>query len=59
MIGFATLTMLGLAGWLPVRARPAALPVLVIALTALNVVLVLRFLLPFYYGPGGGALIAP
>lgn len=59
MIGFATLTLLGVAGWLPVRARPAALPLLVVLLTGLNVVVALRYLLPFYYGPGGGAAILP
>jgi 4-amino-4-deoxy-L-arabinose transferase-like glycosyltransferase len=59
MIGFATLTILGLSGWLPARARPFALPVLVALLMALNAVVLLRFLLPFYDGPGGGAAIAP
>ncbi|MGH2456685.1 MAG: ArnT family glycosyltransferase [Candidatus Limnocylindria bacterium] len=59
MIGFGTLTMLGVAGWLPARARPALLPVVVALLMALNVVVALRFLLPFYYGPGGGAAVAP
>ena len=59
MMGFATLAILGLAGWLPDRARPAALPVLVTLLMALNAVIVLRYLLPFYYGPGGGGAIAP
>jgi 4-amino-4-deoxy-L-arabinose transferase-like glycosyltransferase len=59
MIGFATLTILGLLGWLPARVRPFALPVLVALMMALNAVIVLRFLLPFYDGPGGGAALAP
>ena len=59
VVGFATLTLVGLAGWLPVRLRPAALPVLVALLMALNAIVALRFLLPFFYGPGGGAAIAP
>ena len=59
MIGFGTLTLLGLAGWLPNRARAAALPLLVALLMAVNTVVLLRFLLPFYYGPGGGAAILP
>jgi len=59
MIGFALLTMLGLAGWLPARARPLALPLLAFGLMLLNLVVAFRFLLPFYYGPGGGAVVAP
>ena len=59
VVGVGTLTLLGVGGWLPERARPAALPVLVALLMALNVVVVLRFMLPFSYGPGGGAAIAP
>jgi 4-amino-4-deoxy-L-arabinose transferase-like glycosyltransferase len=59
VVGVGTLTLLGVGGWLPARARPAALPVLVALLMALNVVVALRFMLPFYYGPGGGAAIAP
>ena len=59
MVGFATLTLVGWAAWLPARARPAALPVVVVGLMALNAVVTLRFLIPFYFGPGGGALIDP
>ena len=57
MIGFGTLTLLGVGGWLPTRFRPVAVPLLAIVLAALNAVVVLRFLLPFYYGPGGGAFV--
>ena len=59
MIGFGTLTLLGVAGWLPNRARATALPLLVALLMAVNTIVLLRFLLPFYYGPGGGAAISP
>jgi hypothetical protein len=59
MVGFATLTLLGVGGWLPARLRPVAVPVLVCVLVALNAVVLLRFLLPFYYGPGGGAASDP
>lgn len=59
MIGFAVLTMVGYAAWLPARARPYAVPVLVVLLVALNVVTALRFLIPFYFGPGGGAALLP
>lgn len=59
MIGFALLTMVGVDRWLPVRLRPAMLPLLVVLLMGLNVVVGLRFLIPFYYGPGGGAVVAP
>jgi hypothetical protein len=50
MVGFGVLTVLGLAGWLPPRARPVALPLLLGVLVGLNALVTLRFLLPFYYG---------
>ncbi len=59
MIGFAVLTLIGVDHWLPDRFRPLALPVLLALLVGLNVVVGLRFLIPFYYGPGGGAAISP
>lgn len=57
MVPLAILSVLGLAGWLPARARPAAIPILLTLLVLLNVVVTLRFVLPFYYGPGGS--VAP
>ena len=59
MIGFGVLTMLGVAGWLPTRWRPVALPVVALAMMLLDLLLVLRYLLPFYYGPGGGVAMLP
>lgn len=59
MIGFAVLSLLGVDRWLPDRLRPLALPLLLAALVALNAVVGLRFLIPFYYGPGGGGAISP
>lgn len=59
MIGFATLTVVGVDRWLPARARAALIPVLVAAFLLLNVYVALRYILPFYYGPGGGAVIFP
>ncbi len=59
MVGIATLTLVGAGRWLPARVRPLGLPVLVAALMALNAVVALRYLIPFYVGPGGGAMIDP
>lgn len=57
MVGFATLTVLGIGGWLPTRARPLALPVLLALMFGINAIVWIRFLLPYYYGPGGS--VAP
>ena len=59
MTGFAMLTLLGWAVWLPRRLRPSGLVLIVLLLTIMNVVVTVRYLIPFYYGPGGGAVIAP
>ncbi len=59
MIGFAVLTLVGVDRWLPGRLRPLALPLLLVLLVGLNVLVSLRFLIPFYYGPGGGGAISP
>jgi hypothetical protein len=53
MIGFGMLTVVGLGQWAPKRGRPVLLPLLVIALVLLNVVVAIRFLIPFYFGAGG------
>jgi hypothetical protein len=53
MIGFGLLTVAGLGQWAPRRGRPILVPLLVIALTVLNVVVAIRFLIPFYFGAGG------
>jgi len=59
MIGIGTLTVVGVDRWLPARTRAILVPVLVAALLFLNVYVALRYILPFYYGPGGGAVIYP
>ena len=59
MIGIATLTLVGIDRWLPMRVRSYGLVLLVVALLALNVAVALRYLIPYYYGPGGGAAISP
>jgi len=59
MIGIATLTLVGIDRWLPARARVLGVPVLLVALMALNAIVALRYLIPYYYGPGGGAAIGP
>jgi len=59
MIGIATLTLVGIDRWLPARGRLVAVPVLLVALMALNAIVALRYLIPYYYGPGGGAAIGP
>jgi len=53
MIGIGMISLLGLKGWLPARARAGALPLLLAALMGLNVLVTLRFLLPFYTGAAG------
>ena len=57
MVAIAVLSLVGVSGLLPARWRPAALPLLLAALVALNVLTALRYLIPFYYGPGGS--VAP
>jgi hypothetical protein len=59
MTGFATLTLLGLDRWLPATWHQRALAAVVGLLLLLNGVMAIRFLVPFYYGPGGGAAIQP
>jgi hypothetical protein len=59
IVAFAVLTMLGWSAWVPARGRSVAVPVLAMLLVVLNVVVALRYLIPFYYGPGGGELILP
>ena len=59
MVGFATLTLIGVDYWLPRRFRPAVLPALLLLLLVVNAVTAIRFLIPFYYGPGGGAGFRP
>lgn len=59
MVGFATLTVLGIGGWTPERWRFAVVPLLATVLMAFTTLVLLRLLLPFYYGPGGGAAVGP
>lgn len=59
IVGFGVLTMLGFGAWVPARFRSTAVPVLAALLILLNVVVTVRFLIPYYYGPDGGALILP
>lgn len=59
MTGFAMLTLLGWAVWIPRPLRPTGLVVVVLLLTMLNVLVAVRYLIPYYYGPGGGAVILP
>ncbi len=57
MIGFALLSVFGLAQWAPVRGRPGLAPLFVIALVLLNVVIAIRFLIPFYYGVSSATVL--
>lgn len=57
MVGFATLTVVGLEQLLPRRWRPAVGPALIVGLTLLNVVVAIRFLIPFYYGAQGATVL--
>lgn len=57
MFAFGLLTVLGYGAWLPRRARWVIAPVLVVALLALNVIVMVTYFIPYFVGPGGGALI--
>ncbi|MBA3528327.1 MAG: hypothetical protein H0T91_03260, partial [Propionibacteriaceae bacterium] len=59
MTGIAILTLVGVDRLLPGRFRPAAMPVLLLLLVGLNVVSLVRYVIPFYYGPGGGGVLLP
>lgn len=59
MVGIALLTLVGVDRFLPQRWRPMATPVLLVLLLALNVLTLIRFVIPFYYGPGGGGVLLP
>jgi hypothetical protein len=59
MIGIALLTLVGVDRFLPIRWRPMATPVLLTLLVALNGLTLIRFVIPFYYGPGGGGVLLP
>lgn len=59
MAGFAMLTLLGWVVWIPRRFRLSGLLMVITLLTLLNVLVTIRYLIPYYYGPGGGAVIAP
>ena len=55
----AALTLIGVDRALSIRSRPIALTILVGLLMLVNVVSALRFVIPFYYGPGGGGAFRP
>jgi hypothetical protein len=57
MIGFALLSVFGLAQLAPVRGRPVLAPLFVTAFVLLNVVIAIRFLLPFYYGVSSATIL--
>jgi 4-amino-4-deoxy-L-arabinose transferase-like glycosyltransferase len=59
MIGIAMISLIGVDRVLPARARPIATPVLLALLVLFNVVALVRFVIPFYYGPGGGGVLLP
>ena len=59
MFGFGLLTILGFGAWVPARARWLIPVVLTVALLALNLIVAVRFVIPYYVGPGGGQLIVP
>ncbi len=59
MIGIALISLLGIDRLLPTRARPVATPVLLAVLVIFNVMALVRFVIPFYYGPGGGGVLLP
>ena len=59
MIGIALLTLIGIDRFLPRRWRPTAVPILLGLLLVLNGFTLVRFVIPFYYGPGGGGVLLP
>ncbi|MEJ7762683.1 MAG: hypothetical protein WKF80_07810 [Thermomicrobiales bacterium] len=54
MAGFALWSTAGWAVWVPARLRNGATVVLALAFLLLTVSTAVRFLIPFYHGPGGG-----
>ena len=59
MFAFGLFTVLGFMAWLPARWRWIVPPLLLVAMIVLNLDITLRFLIPYFVGPGGGALIEP
>ena len=57
MFAFGLFTVIGFMAWLPARWRWVIPPLLLLAMIVLNVDIALRFLIPYFAGPGGGALI--
>ncbi|HEV2527766.1 MAG TPA: hypothetical protein VGT61_04845 [Thermomicrobiales bacterium] len=59
MAGFGMFTVLGFAAWVPARWRWVVLIGLATALIVLNAVVLVRFVIPYYVGPGGGEFVVP
>ncbi len=59
MFAFALLSVLGLGAWLPARWRWVVPVVLLTGLLVLNLLVAVRFVIPYYVGPGGGQLVVP
>ncbi len=59
MAGFGLLTVLGYAAWVPHRWRWLVPVGLTIGLIVLNAVVLVRFVVPYYVGPGGGEFSVP
>ena len=54
MAGFALWSLVGWVVWVPTRLRQAATVAVVMVFLLLTVSTAVRYLIPFYYGPGGG-----
>jgi 4-amino-4-deoxy-L-arabinose transferase-like glycosyltransferase len=59
MAAFGMLTALGYTSLLPARLRWVVPPLMTAGLIALNVVIAIRFLMPFYAGSGGSPGVVP
>ena len=59
MFAFGLFTVLGYGAWVPARWRWAIPVALLVGLLVLNLLVTVRFVIPYYVGPGGGELVVP
>lgn len=59
MFAFGLLTVLGFGAWVPARWRWLVPVALLAAMLVLNLAVAVRFVIPYYVGPGGGQLVVP
>ena len=57
--GFGMLTTLGFAAWVPARWRWLVPIGMTVGLIVLNALILIRFVVPYHVGPGGGEFVVP